>query len=52
VLAPDFIGYGQSDAWSENKVFTGQTDLAVLLGLAKKKRRSIHLVHQRKRPSQ
>ena len=24
VLAPDFIGYGQSGAWPEGKVFTGQ----------------------------
>lgn len=44
VLAPDFIGYGQSDAWPENKVFTGQADLAVLLELAKKTKRPIHLV--------
>jgi pimeloyl-ACP methyl ester carboxylesterase len=44
VLAPDFIGYGQSDAWPENKVFTGQADPAVLLELAKKTKRPIHLV--------
>ena len=29
VLAPDFIGYGRSDAWPEGKVFTGKADLAV-----------------------
>jgi pimeloyl-ACP methyl ester carboxylesterase len=44
VLAPDFIGYGQSDAWPENQLFTGQADLAVLLELAKKTKRPIHLV--------
>jgi pimeloyl-ACP methyl ester carboxylesterase len=31
LLAPDFIGYGQSDAWPEGKIFTGQADLVVLL---------------------
>jgi pimeloyl-ACP methyl ester carboxylesterase len=36
VLAPDFIGYGQSGPWPEGKVFTGQADLAVLLDLADK----------------
>jgi pimeloyl-ACP methyl ester carboxylesterase len=44
VLAPDFIGYGQSDAWPEGKVFTGQADLAVLLDLAKKSKKQVHLV--------
>lgn len=44
VLAPDFIGYGQSGAWPEGKVFTGQADLAVLLGLAKETEEPIHLV--------
>ena len=44
VLAPDFIGYGQSGAWPEGKVFTGQADLAVLLDLANKVERPIHLV--------
>lgn len=43
VLAPDFIGYGQSGAWPEGKVFTGQADLA-LLGLAKETEEPIHLV--------
>jgi pimeloyl-ACP methyl ester carboxylesterase len=44
VLAPDFIGYGQSGAWPEGKVFTGQADLAVLLELAKETEEPIHLV--------
>src|SRR6476661_2716685 len=44
VLAPDFIGYGQSGPWPEGKVFTGQADLAVLLDLANKIERPIHLV--------
>jgi pimeloyl-ACP methyl ester carboxylesterase len=44
VLAPDFIGYGQSGAWPEGKAFTGQADLAVLLELANKTEKPIHLV--------
>ncbi|MGH6826950.1 alpha/beta fold hydrolase [Methyloceanibacter sp.] len=44
VLAPDFIGYGQSGAWPEGKVFTGQADLAVLLELANKTEKPVHLV--------
>ena len=44
VLAPDFIGYGQSGAWPEGKVFTGNADLAVLLALAKKTKKHVHLV--------
>ena len=44
VLAPDFIGYGQSDPWPEGKIFTGQADLAVLLQLAKKAKKPVHLV--------
>jgi pimeloyl-ACP methyl ester carboxylesterase len=44
VLAPDFIGYGRSDAWPEGKVFTGQADLRVLLELAKKTKKPVHLV--------
>ena len=44
VLAPDFIGYGQSGAWPEGKVFTGKADLAVLLELAKKTKKHVHLV--------
>jgi pimeloyl-ACP methyl ester carboxylesterase len=44
VLAPDFIGYGQSDAWPEGKVCTGQADLGVLLELAKKTKKQVHFV--------
>lgn len=44
VLAPDFIGYGQSAAWPEDCVFTGQADVNVLLQLARKTRRPFHLV--------
>ena len=51
VLAPDFIGYGQSGAWPEGKVFTGQADLAVLLGLAKETEEPIHLVGHSRRGS-
>ena len=43
-LAPDFIGYGQSGAWPEGKVFTGQADLAVLLALAGMTEKPVHLV--------
>jgi pimeloyl-ACP methyl ester carboxylesterase len=34
VLAPDFIGYGQSGPWPEGKVFTSQADLAVLTAVS------------------
>jgi pimeloyl-ACP methyl ester carboxylesterase len=44
VLAPDFIGYGQSDAWPEHKVFTGEADLAVLRELTKQSKTPVHLV--------
>jgi pimeloyl-ACP methyl ester carboxylesterase len=44
VLAPDFIGYGQSEAWPGNKLFFGTADLAILLDLAKKTKRPLHLV--------
>jgi pimeloyl-ACP methyl ester carboxylesterase len=44
VLAPDFIGYGQSDAWPDDKVFTVEADLAVLLELAKTTEKPVHLV--------
>jgi pimeloyl-ACP methyl ester carboxylesterase len=44
VLAPDFIGYGQSGAWPDGKVFTVEADLAVLLELAKETEEPIHLV--------
>lgn len=44
VFAPDFIGYGQSEAWPEDKVFSGQADVNVLLQLAKKVKRPVHMV--------
>jgi pimeloyl-ACP methyl ester carboxylesterase len=44
VLAPDFIGYGQSDSWPEDQVFTGEADLAILLDLAKEAKKPVHLV--------
>jgi pimeloyl-ACP methyl ester carboxylesterase len=44
VLAPDLIGYGQSDAWPEDKVFTGAADLAILLALAKEAKKPVHFV--------
>ena len=44
VLAPDFIGYGRSGAWPGDRVFTGQADVNVLLKLAKKAGRKLHLV--------
>lgn len=44
VLAPDFIGYGQSEAWPGNKIFSGDADLSVLLELATKTEHPLHLV--------
>ena len=44
VLAPDFIGYGQSETWPGDKIFSGDADLGVLLNLAKKTKRPLHLV--------
>jgi pimeloyl-ACP methyl ester carboxylesterase len=44
VLAPDFIGYGQSGAWPEGKIFTGKADLDVLLELADRTEQPVHLV--------
>jgi pimeloyl-ACP methyl ester carboxylesterase len=44
VLAPDFIGYGQSASWPGDKLFTGAADLGTLLALAKKTKREVHLV--------
>ena len=38
VLAPDFIGYGQSDPWPIDKTFSIEADVKVLLALAKKTR--------------
>lgn len=44
VLAPDFIGYGQSDTWPCDRVFTGQADVHVVLELAKQSERPLHMV--------
>jgi len=44
VLAPDFIGYGQSETWPGDKIFSGDADLGALLDLAKKTKRPLHLV--------
>src|SRR5665648_516355 len=44
VLAPDFIGYGQSDPWPIDKPFSIEADVKVLLSLAKKTRSPLHLV--------
>ena len=45
VLAPDFIGYGQSDPWPAEQPFSIDADMVVLLALAKKtKGHSIWLV--------
>jgi pimeloyl-ACP methyl ester carboxylesterase len=44
VLAPDFIGYGQSGAWPIDKPFSIEADVKVLLALAKKTRSKLHLV--------
>ena len=44
VLAPDFIGYGQSDPWPIDKPFSIEADVKVLLSLARKTKGKIHLV--------
>jgi pimeloyl-ACP methyl ester carboxylesterase len=44
VLAPDFIGYGQSASWPGDRLFSGAADLDILLALAKKTKREVHLV--------
>jgi pimeloyl-ACP methyl ester carboxylesterase len=44
VLAPDFIGYGQSDPWPVDKPFSIKADVNVILGLAKKTKSPLHLV--------
>jgi pimeloyl-ACP methyl ester carboxylesterase len=44
VLAPDFIGYGQSDPWPLDKPFSTEADVNVILGLAKKTKSPPHLV--------
>ena len=44
VLAPDFIGYGQSDPWPANEPFRTDADLSVLLSVADKADGELHLV--------
>jgi pimeloyl-ACP methyl ester carboxylesterase len=44
VLAPDFIGYGQSGSWPGDRIFTGEADVNVLLELAKNADRPVHVV--------
>jgi pimeloyl-ACP methyl ester carboxylesterase len=44
VLAPDFIGYGQSDPWPIDKPFSIEADVKVLLALARKTRSPLHLI--------
>jgi pimeloyl-ACP methyl ester carboxylesterase len=44
VLAPDFIGYGQSDPWPIDKPFSVEADVKVLLSLARKTKSKLHLV--------
>jgi pimeloyl-ACP methyl ester carboxylesterase len=44
VLAPDFIGYGQSEPWPAAEPFTIDADVQVLLALAKKTKGKLHLV--------
>lgn len=44
VLAPDFIGYGQSDPWPATTPFTTDADVSVLLAVAKKTKGKLHLV--------
>lgn len=44
VLAPDFIGYGQSKPWPAERPFAIDADVAVLLALAKKTKGPLHLV--------
>ncbi len=44
VLAPDFIGYGQSDPWPAEKPFSIEADVKVLLAVARKSRAPLHLV--------
>ena len=44
VLAPDFIGYGQSEPWPATKPFSMDADIQVLLAVAKKAKGPLHLV--------
>lgn len=44
VLAPDFIGYGQSQMWQSDRLFVAQADIDVLLALAGQSEGPLHLV--------
>jgi pimeloyl-ACP methyl ester carboxylesterase len=44
VLAPDFIGYGQSGPWPAAEPFSIDADVNVLLAVAKKVKGPLHLV--------
>jgi pimeloyl-ACP methyl ester carboxylesterase len=44
VLAPDFIGYGQSEPWPAEQPFSIDADVNVLLAVAKKTKGPLHLV--------
>lgn len=44
VLAPDFIGYGQSGPWPPDKPFRIDADVAVLTALARKAKGPLHFV--------
>jgi pimeloyl-ACP methyl ester carboxylesterase len=44
VLAPDFVGYGQSEPWPAEQNFPSDADVNVLLALAKKTKAPLHLV--------
>ncbi|MEM7193148.1 MAG: alpha/beta hydrolase [Pseudomonadota bacterium] len=44
VLAPDFIGYGQSAPWPAEKPFSIEADVDVLLAVAEKAQGRLHLV--------
>jgi pimeloyl-ACP methyl ester carboxylesterase len=44
VLAPDFIGYGQSQPWPATEPFSSDADLKVLLAIANKAKGPLHLV--------
>lgn len=44
VLAPDFIGYGQSEPWPATEPFSIEADVEVLRAIAKKAKGPLHLV--------
>lgn len=44
VLAPDFIGYGQSGRWPEGRVYEPDADMRVLVELANRAGEPVHIV--------